>query len=170
MKLYEIANDYLAFMQAIEDGEIPEEAIEDTLEAITSELEDKADNIACLMKTLIAEANAIRGEERKLAERRKVKENTYESLKAYLSNALQAAGLTKVETARNRISFRKSEAVEFVDEDAFITWAMEHGEHFLKYSTPEANKTEIKNAIKSGFVFDEASGARLVTKNNIQIK
>ena len=46
MKLYEIANDYLALVQAVEDEEIPEEAISDTLEAIEGEIEVKADNIA----------------------------------------------------------------------------------------------------------------------------
>ena len=52
MKLYEIANDYLALLQAIDEGEIPEEAIADTLEAIEGEIEFKADNLACVLKTL----------------------------------------------------------------------------------------------------------------------
>ena len=69
MKLYEIANEYLALVEAIENEEIPEEAVADTLEAMTAEIEDKADNIACLMKALNAEALAIREEEKRLAKR-----------------------------------------------------------------------------------------------------
>ena len=42
-----LKNDYLALMRAIDDDEIPEEAIADTLEAIKGEIEIKADNIAC---------------------------------------------------------------------------------------------------------------------------
>jgi hypothetical protein len=55
MKLYELANDYLALMQAIDNGEIPEEAIADTLESITAGIEEKADNIACLLKNIEAD-------------------------------------------------------------------------------------------------------------------
>lgn len=165
MKLYELENDYMALMQAIEDGEIPEEAVADTLEAITGEIEVKADNIACLLKNLKAEAEAIRAEELRLAERRKAKENTHERLKEYLSDVLQRTGIDKVETARNKITFRKSESVE-VDE-TFIAWATEHRDDLLKYSVPTANKTAIKTAIKEGA---EIVGAKLVSNRNIQIK
>ena len=50
MTLYEIATDYKNFIEAVENGEIPEEAITDTLESIQSLLEDKADNIAVAQK------------------------------------------------------------------------------------------------------------------------
>lgn len=166
MKLYEIANDYLALMQAIENDEIPEEAIADTLEAIVAEIEDKADNIACLLKNIDADIVAIKAEEAKLAERRKVKEKSAERIKQYLSDVLQSAAIDKVETARNRITFRKSESVE-LDESAFVTWAMQNRDDLLTHSAPKANKTEIKKALKGGA---EIVGAQLVSKNNIQIK
>ena len=166
MKLYELTNDYLALMQAIDDGEIPEDAIADTLEAITACIEDKADSIACMLKSLDAECVAIKAEEAKLAERRKAKEKAYERIKQYLSETLQRAGLDKVETARNRITFRKSESVE-VDEIAFITWAQKNREDLLTYSDPKINKTEVKRALKDGI---EIVGAELVSKQNIQIR
>lgn len=166
MKLYELANDYLALVEAIENNEIPEEAIADTLEAITASIEDKADNIACLLKNLDAEVNAIKAEEVRLAERRKAKEKSQERIKQYLSETLQRAGLDKIETARNRITFRKSESVE-VDEDAFIEWAEIHRDDLLTYSAPKINKTEVKKALKDGI---EIVGAELRIKQNIQIK
>lgn len=166
MKLYELTNDYLAFMQAVENGDIPEEAIADTLEAITAGIEDKADSIACMLKTLDAECAAIKAEEARLAERRKAKENTAERMKRYLSETLQSAGIDKVETARNRITFRKSETVEIAD-DAFIEWAQKNRDDLLTYSAPKANKTEIKKALKSGA---EIVGAELRINQNIQIK
>ena len=107
MRLYELAQDYKEFLQAIEDGLIPEDAINDSLESITALIEDKADNIACMIKNLTAEAAAIKVEEASLSERRKTKEKQIERLKEYLSETLLAADYTKVETARNKISFRK---------------------------------------------------------------
>lgn len=165
MKLYEIAKEYLSFMQAIDNDEIPEEAIADTLEAITGEIEIKADNIACILKNLDADMTAIRAEEIKLAERRKAKERTHERLKQYLSDTLQAIGVDKVETARNKISFRKSDVVEVAD--GFIEWAAEKRDDLLTYAQPKANLTAIKKLLKDG---EEIAGAQLITKQNIQIK
>ena len=166
MKLYELTNDYLALLEAIDNDEIPEEAIADTLEAITASIEEKADSIACMLKNLDAECIAIKAEEARLAERRKAKEKSHERIKQYLSDTLQRAGLDKIETARNRITFRKSETVE-VDEDTFITWAQKNRDDLLTYSAPKVNKTEIKKALKSG---DAIVGAELRINNNIQIK
>ncbi len=165
MKLYEIANEYLALMQAIDGGDIPEEAIADTLEAITGEIEVKADNIACLLKNIEADVVAIMAEETRLAERRKAKEAAHNRLKNYLSDILQRTGIDKIETARNSIGFRKSESVE-IDDD-FIAWASENRDDLLTFYAPKANKTEIKKALKSGA---EIVGAKLVSNKNIQIK
>lgn len=166
MKLYELTNDYLALLDAIDNDEIPEEAIADTLEAITASIEDKADSIACMLKNLDAECEAIKAEEKRLAERRKAKEKAHERIKQYLSETLQRAGLTKIETARNKITFRKSETVE-VDEDVFIEWAQKHRDDLLKYSKPTADKTAIKRVLKDGI---EIEGAELRINQNIQIK
>jgi hypothetical protein len=165
MKLYEIANDYLALLEAIENGEIPEEAIADTLEAITGDIEVKADDIACLLKNIEADVLAIKAEETKLAERRKQKEREYEKIKDYLSCMLQKVGCEKVETARNKITFRKSESVEV--SEGFMTWAKEYRDDLLKYGEPTANKTAIKHALKCGA---EIIGARIVVNQNIQLK
>lgn len=166
MKLYELENDYLALMQAIDDEEIPEELISDTLEAIVGEVEVKADNIACLLKNVEADIAAIKAEETRLSERRKAKEKAHERLKQYLSDVLQRMGIDKVETARSKITFRKSESVE-LDEDTFIAWATENRDDLLTYSAPKANKTEIKKALKNGA---EIVGAELKINQNIQIK
>ena len=167
MRLYDIANDYLELLQAIENGEIPLEGITDTLEAIEGELDEKADNIGCLLKSIEAEINAFKAEEQRLAERRKRKEKSYESLKNYLSETLQRTGKMKVETTRNVISFRKSEVAE-VNESAFLEWAKANRADLITVKVTEsANKTEIKKELKAGA---EIPGAVLVTKNNLQLK
>lgn len=167
MKLYEIATEYQNFLEAIENGEIPEEAIADTLESIISIFEDKADNIACLIKNMSAEAEAIKAEESKLAERRKAKEKQVDRLKEYLSDTLLASGYTKLETARNKITFRKSESVAVDDEAEFIKWAMGNEDTYLTYKDPTINKTAVKDALKNGI---ELNGVRIESKQNLQIK
>lgn len=165
MKLYKLANEYLELMDLFENDELEIDAISDTLEAIEGEIEVKADNIACLLKELDADCEAIRAEERRLAERRRTKERAYERIKQYLSEELLRIGMAKVETARNKITFRKSESVDVTSD--FLAWAADNRADLLTYAEPTANKTEIKKALKEGA---EIVGATLVTKNNIQIK
>ena len=133
MKLYEIAADYQNFIEMIENGDIPPEAINDTLESIQDMLNEKADNIACLIKNLTADVTAIKEEEKNLADRRKSKENQIERLKTYLSDTMQINGIPKIETARNKISFRKSESVEIENECNFIEWAIKNHDDLLTY-------------------------------------
>lgn len=167
MKLYEIAEEYEDLIAAIENGDVPEEAVADTLESIQSLLEDKADNIACLVKSLSAEASAIKAEEDALAKRRKQKERIVQRLKSYLSDVLLRSGYTKLETARSKISFRKSEGVVIDNEDAFIAWADDHDKSLLTYPSPTVSRTAIKQALDEGA---EIVGARVESKLNIQIK
>lgn len=166
MKLYELASEYEAFLSAIESGDIPEEAIADTLESIESEIEVKADNVACLLKGIDAEVEAIKAEETRLAERRKAKEKRRERIKEYLATTLIAMGKTEVETARNRISFRKSEKTLIEDKNAFIEWASRNNDSLLTYSKPTISLTAVKEAIIGGA---ELPGASIEICQNIQI-
>lgn len=164
MKLYEIKDLYYKFYDMLENGEIEEDAIADTLESLDGEFDDKADNIACLIKALKAESDAIKQEEKALKERRESKERKAESLKDYLSGTMLKLGKSKVETPRNVLSFRKSTSLEITNEG----WFME------KY--PDLVKTEIKKSIPKKEVTDliktgkEFVGVQLVEKQNLQIK
>jgi hypothetical protein len=168
MKLYELSKDYENLILAIENGDIPETAIADTLESITSLLDEKADNIACWIKQLTAEAEAIKAEEDKLKARRTAKLNRAERLTEYLAECLTNAGRTKIETARNVISFRKTpEKVVIDNESAFVEWAQSHADGFLNYGKPTINKTAIKDYINGG---GQLEGVRMESSQNIAIK
>ena len=167
MRLYELTNDYMDLLFAIDNEEIPEEAITDTLEAITASIEEKADNIACMLKGLEAEAQAIKAEEDRLKARRQAKERAYERIKAYLSEERLKANITAVDTARNKITFRKSESVQIVDEGAFLSWALINNTELIKFGEPKPNVSVIKKALKDGATIQ---GAELRVNQNIQLK
>lgn len=168
MTLYELASGYKNFLAAVENGEIPEEAIADTLEAMEGDITEKIDNIACVLKVLEAEELAIKAEEDRLAQRRKAKANTKDRLKTYLSDMLIALGKTEFETARNKITFRKTPGkVVIADEGAFIEWASQYAAGLLTYGKPTINKTAVKAAIEDGI---EINGAEIVVSQNIQLK
>ena len=168
MTLYELMTDYKNFLSAVENGDIPEDAIADTLEGIEASIDDKIDNIACLLKVLEAEEAAIKVEEDRLAERRKVKANTRNRIKTYLSDMMLTMGKTEFESPRNKITFRKTPGkVVFDDENGFIEWAKVNADMLLNYGKPTVNKTAIKVAIEDGM---EIAGVRIESSQNISIK
>lgn len=148
MKLYEIADNYRAFIAAVEEGEIPEEAIADTLDAIAGEADAKIDSIICLIKEKRRFAEAIAEEARALVKRQRQAERSAEWLEEYITRALDAMGKAEFESARNKVSFRRSEAVKITDEAAFIDWADKFCPDAVKIEK-KASRTAISKIVKS---------------------
>lgn len=168
MKLYELTGELKNLFDDIESGVIPEEAIADTLAMVEGDFLDKVDDVACAYKNYLAEAEAIKAEAKRLSERAKRKENCAEKLKDYLSYNLMAVGKDKYESAKNAISFRRSEALKIDDEASFIEWCKKRKKAFLAVKEEvKVDKKAITEAIKGGFSHD---GVSIESKMNIQIK
>lgn len=82
-------------------------------------------------------------------------------MKKYLSSCLATVGKDKVETAKARISFRKSIQVQIDDEAALPA------NYVTTTVTTKPDKTAIKKAIQAGGQRDRGF---LVENRNIQIK
>ena len=158
MTIYEIDQ---AIMECVdlETGEIIDT---EQLDKLQMERDTKLENVACWIKDLKAEAEALKNEKQALAERQKVAENKAESLKKWLAYALQGE---KFKTPKCAISFRKSEAVEVTDEG--LNNLMKEHDELLTYKAPEPNKTAIKQAIKDGL---NVAGVQLVQNISTIIK
>ena len=153
MKLYEINQAILNCID-LETGEIIDT---EQLDKLTMERETKLENVACWIKELKIEAEALKAEKQALAERQKVAENKMESLKKYLAYALDGQAF---KTTRASVTFRKSQAVEIAD-------IYKLDENYLRYKEPEADKTAIKEALKAG---QTVAGATLVENTSVIIK
>ena len=159
MKLYEIDNAILECID-METGEIIDI---DKLNELELERESKIEGVACWIKDLKAEAEALKNEKMALAERQRVAENKAESLKKWLAYALQGE---KFKTSKCAISFRKTEAVEVTDEG--LENLMKCGkDELLTYKSPEPNKKAIKDALKDGL---NVAGVHLVQNTSTIIK
>ena len=161
MTLYEISGDFKVLYDQLDnminedltsaEREVMENAWFDTLESIEADFEEKAENVACFIKTLKAEAEMMAAEEKALAARRKSRETRIESLKAYLLGSMDAIDLKKIDRPKARISTRNNaESVAIDDPLGFILWAQENNEDLLKYSEPEINKIEVKKHLQEG--------------------
>lgn len=168
--LYEISDRYLGFMELVNSGEIEDpQAITDTLDAIQQEFDQKVDNIACLFKSLSAEADAIEAEAKRLQDRAKYKRNVCDRLKAYVAANMQAIGQEKFENERTRVSFTRSKALDITDEDALYGSLEAAGRLDLVRIVTERkfDKTAIKKEIAGGA---ELEGATVRENRNLQIK
>lgn len=141
-----------------ETGEFFPDRVWALLEQYEGERNTKLENVALYVKSLTAEADAIKAEEKALADRRKAKEKRVESLKQYLTNALELQG--KFETPRVSLSFRKSVSVEVDTKVLGKEWMTEK----IEYSP---DKAALRLALKAG---TEIAGAQLIEKQNLQIK
>ena len=132
--------------------------IDAELKAYLEEYRDEAiEGIAMGIKEAKAEAEAIKAEEKALAQRRKVRENKANGLTKYLSDYLAGR---KFSTPKVAISYRKSEVVEITDLNAVP-------DEFLAPQPPKVDKVGLKKAVKSGAVID---GVTIVEKQNILIR
>ena len=168
MTLYEINQELLACLE-LENGDIintetGEVLSTDALDALEMARDEKIENIACQVKNLDAEAEAIKAEMGRLMERRKKAERKSAWLRDYLTENLHAA---KFRSARCEIKFTKSHPLEIADESAFRVWAATHHPEMLRIKEPEIDKNEVKKAIKDG---EEIPGATLAEKLTINIK
>ena len=130
----------------------------EALDALMLEKEEKLENVALWIKNLVSDAAAYKAEKEAFAEREKAALTKAESLKRYLTAALNGQKFT---TTKCAISFRRSEVVDIAD-------GADIPAEFLKEKTTiTPDKTAIKAAIKAG---QEVNGCRLVENLNIGIK
>lgn len=160
--LYEIDQDILNCVDD-ETGEIID--IE-KLNALLMEKEKKLENVTLFIKDMKAEAAAVDEEAKKLTARKKTLENKIESLKNWLTFALDGE---KLRTPRCYVYQTHSTKVSVADEAELIDYfkKTEEPDKFLRFKDPELKLNEIKNALKSGEIIP---GAVLEETESIVIK
>lgn len=106
--LYKLTGEYLELLQMLEDEEIDEEIIIDTLEGLDGEIEIKADNYAKLIRNLESTSEAIKKEVDRLNFRKTTFENRIKNLKEHLYNSMKLTGKTKFTTELFSFNIQKN--------------------------------------------------------------
>lgn len=169
MTLYDIDAQIAALDGAAEDdmlidaetGELI--SVSQALDALRMERETKLENVACWVKNLSAEADAIREEEYRLVKRRKAAETKAANLKAWLLAAMtREDGTTdKLKTGRVAVSVKRNPPSTVVD-DALLP-----STYKVAKITYQANKELIKRELLAG---GEVPGAHLEYGRSVIIK
>ena len=159
MTLYELTDSMRNFELEI-DEETGEIVNADELDELEMERTEKLKNCVRYYKNVKAEADALKAEKAKLANRQKSAEKRAEWIKDYIAMNLNGEPFAPEDDPTIKCGWRKSETVEC--ENVFDV-----PEEFLTYKEPVLDKTKVRKAINAG---ETVSGCRLVEKQNLQIK
>lgn len=161
MNIYEIDQAILDCIDT-ETGEIVDM---EALEQLSMDRVQKAENVACWRKNLMAMIASIKAEEDALKKRRESLQRKVDGLDGYLAAHFSGE---KIETPRVVINWRKSTGVEVLDKQEAIDYLM-HIEHddLLKYKEPDIDKKAAKALLESGVTIP---GLTLAERMNLQIK
>lgn len=166
LSLYQLSGSYLQALDFLTDPEldIPMAAVNDTLEGLSAELEDKAVNVAKFIRNLEVSAEAIKKAESDMAKRRKALETRVQWLKGYLKTHMEATGISQIDCPYFRLSIaRNPPSLELFDTQA-VPGEYRHTETVI---TEQIDKAAIKAALMNGQTID---GARLVNGSRLVIK
>jgi hypothetical protein len=175
MNLYEIDSKLVNLITEgfdSETGEILEGIdLDKAIDECQMDLNTKISNIGCFIKNLRSDAEQLKAEKQNLEKRQKQAERKAEYLAKYLDGYLHSVinekDLLKYKFSDSRcqIGYRKSESVTIDDINSVP-------KDYIKprvIKETDIDKTAIKKFLKDN-KDNQVNGARLVTKENIQIK
>lgn len=148
--LYELTEEYRQLLDWMEDPEMDQQTIQDTLEALGGEIEDKAEGYAKVIRQLEADAAALKAEAKRMTNKQKTAEANIDRLKASLQKTMETTGREKLETSLFKFWIQGSPASVVMDEKNIGNIP----ERFLRARDPEINKQAIKEAIEAGELLD----------------
>lgn len=161
LTLYQITN---AFPVLMEQEEITEKDKKEIEKELLELLEQKSQNIIGYTKNLELTIEAMKTEEKRIAEQRKILENRLENFKTYVKECMEQNGFSKIGTTLGTISVVKNPiSVEIINEDEVPD------EYKTIITTSKIDKAKIKNNFKeTGEIPD---GVKINTENTrLQIK
>ena len=105
--LYDLTGDYLKLLEYAEFEEDPQ-VIEDTMNSIEGEIEEKADAYAAVLTQLNGQADILKGEIDRLKARRDTLTRNCDRIKNHLYNAMKAMDKQKIKTTLHTFTIAKN--------------------------------------------------------------
>jgi hypothetical protein len=160
MNLFNIQQEHLILAEQLSEGELTPE-LQQALVINESDLNEKGIAYGFVLKQKYYELAMAKQEKKNYAEMEAKIQKSIDRMETAIGGAMQLFQIDKIESPLIKLSFRKSESVEIINE-AQLT------EQFTTTKTTVTpNKVAIKTALKNGEVVE---GAVLVTNLNLQIK
>lgn len=162
--LYKLADEYCEAENKLQNLELDDQTISDTLEGMSGEIETKASNVAFVIRNMESLAEQIKQAEQQMASRRKALENRADNVRQYLLTNMERCGISKIESPWFKISVKQNpEKVVIYDAGAIPCELYRYPEA----PPPEPDKKAIKAAIESG---NDVPGVHLERTKRLEIK
>jgi hypothetical protein len=159
MKLYELATQYKDFFDNLDD--LPEEAIQDTLEGLTGEIQVKGQNVAAYFQNVEADIEAMKEAEKRIAARRKPMENKVKWLKEYLKLNMERCEITEISCPEFTVKIKKNPPKLVIDNEAALP---------SKYSSEKVTIVIDNAQIKKDLKTETVEGAHLEQGTRLDVK
>lgn len=161
LSLYQITNTFPLLMQSEEITEEEKIKIE---EELTQLLQQKSQNIIGYTRNVELTIEAMKIEEKRISEQRKILENRLLKFKEYVKECMEGNGFTKIETGLGTLSIAKSPiSVEIINEDEIPL------EYKQEITTIKVDKKSIADNFKA--TGEIPNGVNIYTNNtNLRIK
>jgi hypothetical protein len=154
--LYNLSESAIQLMEMVQNGEISQEDIQETLEAMTANVEQGVKDLASVHQELAPQIDVIDVQIKRLQSRKKMLTERQAGIKRTVGAVMHAHGIKKVPSELFSVINKKGTAsVEVVSQDKLP-------DDCISIKVTEApNKTEIKKRLLNG---DDLGGAaKLVT-------
>ena len=138
-------------------------AIQDTLEAVEGEFEEKAKSLMIVVNGMGSDVDSINTEIKRLQERKKIIQNRQESLRDYLRHNMQESGIKKIECPLFTITLANGRDIVQIDNIDEIPTDFVEIETNLK-----PDKKTLLAALKSGEVIPGVSLVK--SQSSVRIK
>lgn len=161
--LFVLADQYRQ-LTTLDDPDLPEEVIRDTLEALSGDLQDKAVNVAKFMRNLEVFADDIDEAAKAMKERAARVRKRSDQLRAYLLSNMQACEISKIECPYFTLTVRKNPPAVAVFDQAQVP------ARFMVQKPPpppSLDKKAVADALKGG---EDVPGCRLESGFRLEVK
>lgn len=149
VSLFNITERYINILELLENPDVPVEVVEDSLQHMEGELNEKIENIIAFIRSLEGDVAVIDNEITRLQNRKKGINNKVNALKQYIEDCLRLINLKKVKTSLNTVSIQLNPpSVEILDEDKIPE------EFKIKETTVKIDKKAILKLLKEDVKID----------------
>jgi len=162
LTLYQITDRYQEALLLLSDPELPPEVVNDTLDAIEGEFENKALAVAAFIGNLELEASAVREVEDRMTRRRKALESRAESLREYLHLHMQRLNMQVLKSAEITVKIKRNPPRVVIDNEALLPDDYKEVELTLK-----VRKQLVQKALGEGHT---VPGAHLESSTRLDIR
>lgn len=158
MTLYEMTETANYLYRLLEDGEIDEQIVTDSLEGMG--VDDKLEDYCKVIRQFEADKAAYAAEKARLAEKEKKADKAIERLKKAITDYMDVAGKTEQKCGLFDLKIARSKAVSIVDEAKI-------GQEYWKPQPATIDKAAIRAKLING---EEVAGAALQINTSLRIK